>query len=349
MKILEDFDVNNKRVLVRCDFNVPLDNKGNILDDFRIKQVFPTIRYLLKNKAKIVLISHLGRPTEPSAKYSLKPVGLRLEKLLGRKISFLPDCIGEDVEKEIDKIQSGEIVVLENLRFYKGEEGNAQVFAKQLAKLGDIFIQEAFACCHRSHASIVSLPKYLPSGAGFLLCKELSSLQKVVKNPSRPLVAIIGGIKLKTKIKLVEKLSQICDFILVSSVLSLQILKNKISLPENVILSKDVDISMKTAPSDIDSKTIALFTEKILQAKTIFWNGPLGKIEKKEFQNGTSKIAEKIIESGAYSVIGGGETIEFLKEINLADKFDHISTGGGAMIDYLVDGKLVGIDALNQN
>jgi len=357
VKTLKDFNVNNKRILVRVDFNVPLDKRGNILDDFRIKHVIPTIEHLIKNKAKIILISHLGRPNPKSEirnpkqipnsndqnsklnEFSLKPIAFRLEKLLNQKVKF----------NELNKIRSREVVLLENLRFYKEEEGNDQNFAKELAKLGDIFIQEAFACCHRSHASIVSLPKYLPSGAGFLVEKELDSLEKVIKNPSRPLVAIIGGIKLETKIKLTQKLSQICDFVLVSSVLSLEILKKKISLPKNVILTKDVALSMETAPPDIDSKTIALFTEKISQAKTIFWNGPLGKIEKKEFQNGTKKIAKKIIESNAYSIVGGGETVKFLREINLTDKFNHLSTGGGAMIDYLVDGKLAGIEALNQN
>jgi len=325
----------------------------------------PTIRYLIKNKAKVILISHLGRP-EPRfeissprqisnsnvenselKKFSLKPIALRLEKLLEKKVIFLPDCIGEGIKEKINKMEQQEVVLLENLRFYKGEKNNNRNFAKQLAELGDIFIQEAFACCHRSHASIVSLPKYLPCGAGFLLEKEINSLQKIIKNPLQPLVAIIGGIKLETKIKLVKKLSRICDFVLVNSVLSLEILKKKIFLPESVILAKDVNVSMEVAPFDIDSKTIDIFSEKISQAKTIFWNGPLGKIEKKEFQKGTKELAQKVIESKAYSVVGGGETVQFLREIGLIDKFSHVSTGGGAMIDYLVGGKLAGIDALD--
>ena len=350
MRTVKDFDVKNKRVIVRCDFNVPLDDKGNILDDFRIKQVLPTIKYLINQNAKVILISHLGRPDPKSKiqiipnkiqnlnakKYTLKPVAEKLEKLLNQKVKF----------NEINKMGNGEVVLLENLRFYKEEEGNDKNFAKQLAKLGDIFIQEAFACCHRSHASIVSLPKYLPSGAGFLVEKELSSLKKIIKNPSSPSVAIIGGSKIKTKIKLLEKLSEFCDFVLVGSVLSLEILKNKITFSDKVILTKDVSVSTEIAPFDISLDTIKIFSEKILQAKTIFWNGPLGKIEKKEFQKGTSKIAEKIIESNAYSVAGGGETIKFLRENNLSEKFNHLSTGGGAMIDYIIDEELVGIDAL---
>lgn len=383
MKTIKNFNVKGKRVLVRVDFNVSINEKGNVLDDFRIRQSLPSIKYLITRGAKIILISHLDRPAPifqrkigeipnpKSQKYSLMPVARRLEELLGgKRVRFLDDCIGKKIEREIEKMKAGDVVLLENLRFYKGETENSSLFAKQLAKLGDIYINDAFACCHRAHASIVLLPKYLPHGIGFLVEKELSSLSRIIRNPSRPLVAIIGGVKFKTKIKLLEKLSELCDFVLLGGVLSLEILKQKISpsaggfaagewrtgLPKKVILTEDVilssgvkdlkDVKENEFIPDIGMKTLKTFQEKIFQAKTVFWNGPLGYIEEKKFQKGTKEIAEKIIESNAYSLIGGGETIKFLRDLNLLDKFSHISTGGGAMVDFIVDEELIGIEAL---
>jgi len=329
---------------VRCDFNVPLDNKGNILDDFRIKATIPSIEYLIKKGAKVILMSHLGRPTK-NQKFSLIKVSKRLEKLSGRKIKFLNDCIGKKVEKEIKKTKSGKIIILENLRFYKEEEKNDPKFAKELSKLGDIYINDAFGACHRAHASIVGIPKYLPSGAGFLLEKEIKSLSNLIKNPKKPLIAIIGGTKVETKIKLIDKISEIANFVFIGDLLEKEMegqnLKGK--YPGKII--KPIE---EATGQDIGSETIEIFKEKIKKAKTIFWNGPLGKIEKKEFQIGTVEIAKAIIKSKAFSIVGGGETAEFLNRIGLVNKFNHVSTGGGAMLAFLSGEKLPGIEALKK-
>jgi len=364
MKVLKDFDFKGKRVLVRCDFNTPLTPKGDILDDFRIKKTIPTIEYLIKKKAKVILMSHLGRPGGKVVE------DLRLDKIQEKLMEYLDlsvvkakDCIGQEIEDWINQMKLGEILLLENLRFHKGEKENDSKFAKALSELGDIFINEAFAASHRSHASIIGIPKYLPSAAGFLLEKEIKSLTRIIKNPEKPLVAVVGGIKFETKIKLLDKLQELCDFELIGGKFTLEILKQNLEkyLSEEVILAKDVYVLEKNknlvlrnirnlkgdefAP-DIGPETIKIFGEKITTAKTIFWNGPLGFVEEKRFREGTRKIAEKIIESGAYSVVGGGETIKVLSELNLLDRFDHVCSGGGALVDFVVDEELVGVEAL---
>ena len=322
MKILRDFDVKNKRVLVRCDFNVPLDDKGNILDDFRIRRTLPTIDYLIKKGAKVILMSHLGSPDGKFVKeLQLKPVSEKLAELLGKKIELL-----------------------ENLRFDPGEESNDENFAKELAKKGDIYINDAFGACHRAHASIVGIPKYLPSGAGFLLEKEVLCLTRLSTNPSKPLVAIIGGAKIETKMKLIDKISEFADLVLVGGLIKKEIKEKNIKLKNPQKIVEPVDEAGEG--KDIGSKTIKLFKEKILQAKTIFWNGPLGKIEEKEFTAGTEELAKAIIESGAYSVVGGGETVEFINQLGFGEKFSHVSTGGGAMLAFLSGEKLPGLSAL---
>jgi len=364
MKTLRDFDFKGKRVLVRCDFNIPLSPNGDILDDFRIKVTIPTIEYLIKKEAKVILMSHLGKPGgRVIENLRLNKVQEKLMEYLDLSVVKAPDCIGKEIEDWTRGMNPGEILLLENLRFHKGEEENNSEFAKALSKLGDIFINEAFACCHRSHASIVGLPEYLPSGAGFLLEKEIESLTKIIRNPKKPLVAIVGGIKFETKIKLLDKLQELCDFELIGGKFTLEILRQNLEkyLSEEVILTKDVylleknknlvlaetkDLKGDESIPDIGPETIKIFGEKIGKAKTIFWNGPLGLIEEERFREGTKKIAEKIIESGAYSVVGGGETIKFLSELNLLDKFSHVSSGGGAMVDFIVDEELVGVEAL---
>ena len=354
MKTIRDFDVKNKRVLVRCGFNVPFDEKGNILDDFRIRQTIPTIEYLVKKKAKVVLMSHLGRPKSWNMKhetwnkeFSLMSVALRLEKLLKRQIKFLPDCIGENVEKKIEKMKPGEVVFLENLRFYKGEIENNPKFAKSLAKLGDIFIQEAFGVCHRKHASIVGVPKYLRSGIGFLVEKEIKVLTQLQKKSKRPLVIIIGGKKVKTKAKLINKFLAIADKILLGHLIEKEIKKKNIKLkaPRKIIAPID-SLSEQGKDLDIGPKTLNLFKQEIFQAKTIFWSGQLGLTEQKKFSKGSLEMAKAIIKSGAYSIVGGGDTIAFLGKNNLRDKFDFVSTGGGAMLVFLSGEKLPGIEAL---
>ena len=347
-KTLQNFDLNGKKVLVRVDFNIPLSEQGDILDDFRIKAVIPTIEYLTQNNAKIILISHLGNPnSKDKAKYTLKPIALRLEKLLNKKIKFLENCVGEKIKKEIDEMKNTEIALLENLRFHKGEENNDLEFVKKLAELGDIYINDAFAVCHREHASVIGIPNFLPYGAGILLEREIRVLQKIMRNPEKPLVVIVGGKKVETKINFVDKISEIADFILIGNLIRDELKEKKIKLkfPEKIIFATDGIISNKKE-LDIGVKTIKIFREKIATAKTIFWNGPLGKTEEKKFAKGSLAIADAIIKSEAHSVAGGGETIAFLRQYNLLNEFGYISTGGGAMLKFLSGEQLPGLEAL---
>ena len=335
MKTLKDFDVKNKRVLVRCDFNVPLDEKGNILSDFRIKQTIPTIEYLIKKGAKVILMSHLGRPGGKAVEnLRMNIVQNKLMEHLDLSIFKAPDCIGPEIEKWSKEMQPGEILLLENLRFHKEEEENNENFAKELAKLGDTYINDAFGACHRAHASIVGAPKFLPSGAGLLLEKEIKTLTKLSNNPERPLLAIIGGGKVETKAKLIKKLSEFADCILVNSLIG-KVSEKVIAPVDGVGQGKDIGI-----------KTIKIYQEKIISAKTIFWNGPLGLIEEEEFSQGTAEIAKAIAASQAFSVVGGGETVEFIAKLGLTEKFGHVSTGGGAMLAFLSGEKLPGLEAL---
>ena len=346
MKTLKDFNFKGKRVLVRCDFNVPLDEKGNILDDFRIRATIPTIEYLVKKGAKVILMSHLGKPEGKVVEdLRLTPVQNKLMEYLDLSITKAKDCLGKEIEDWIAEMKPGEILLLENLRFQKEEELNEENFAKNLAKLGDIYINDAFGACHRNHTSIVGVPKYLPSGIGFLIEKEMRVLTKFLKQPKKPLISIIGGKKVETKVKVIDKISEIADFILIAGLIKKEITERGIQLkyPQKIIGPIDEVAGGK----DIGQKTINLLKEKIKKAKTIFWNGPLGKIEEKEFSKGTKEIAEAIVESKVFSVVGGGETVEFLNKLGLTSKFNHVSTGGGAMLVFLSGEKLPGLEVLN--
>jgi len=346
MKTLKDFDFGGKKVLVRCDFNVPLDEKGNILDDFRIRQTIPTIEYLIKKGAKIILISHLGRPGGKVVEnLRLTPVQEKLMEYLDVSITKAQDCIGPEIEKWIAEMQPGEILLLENVQFNPGEKKNDLNFAKTLASYADIFIMEAFGQAHRNYASITGIPKYLPSGIGFLVEKEIEALTGLRESPEKPLISIIGGAKVETKVKFIDKISEISEWVLIGNLIQKEIKDKNIQLknPQKVIGPVD-DIEGK----DIGPKTINLFKEKIALAKTVFWSGPLGKIEEKQFQRGSEEIAQTIIESGASSVVGGGETVEFINKFGLTEKFNHLSTGGGAMLDFISDGTLVGIEAISR-
>lgn len=397
MKTVRDFDFQGKKVLVRCDFNVPLNEKGGIFDDFRIQQTISTIEYLRERKAKLILISHLGRPEkiaeekERKKKLTLKPVAKRLSKLLGESVRFLPSCTDGEVENEVAKMAAGEVILLENLRFYKEEKENDPNFAKKLAQLADIYINDAFAVSHRTHASIVGVPKYLPSGGGPLLVREAKILSKVLKQPWSPLVAIIGGMKIKTKIGAIELFLEKADHVLLGGDIANVFLREKgISLlgtpPESEILEKiekiqltnpklhlpiDSVISLKdmergfkegyfrkAAPGlvrkeegiyDIGPETIAIFSRIIGAAKMIFWNGPMGVFEKEPFAEGTKKIAQAIVKNhSAFRIVGGGDTVSAISEFDLRDKFDHVSTGGGAMLELLSGKKLPGLEALKR-
>lgn len=347
MKTLEDFDVSNKRILVRCDFNVPVDEMGNILDDFRIKEALPTIKYLLENNAKIILMSHLDPESTGVAdrKYNLDSVRKSLENILKINIIKSPDCIGKEVKELSLKLKEGEILLLENLRFHKEEVDNDLKFAEELSKMGDIYVNESFGVDHRANASLVGVPKFLPSCAGFLLEKEILNLDKIVKNPKKPMVVIIGGTKVETKSKFIDKISKIADFMIISGLIKKEVVEKniKFEFPEKIIGPLDSFNAL-----DIDEKTTEMFREKILRAKTVLWNGPFGKFEEEEYAKGTLAIAKAIIESKAFSVVGGGETVEFITKYGLTDKFSHVSTGGGAMMAYLSGEKLPGLEALEK-
>jgi len=389
MKTLKDFDFKNKRVLVRCDFNVSLDEKGNILEDFRIKQTIPTIEYLMEKGAKIILMSHLGKPGGKVVEnLRLTSVQEKLMEYLDVSITKADDCIGKEIEDWISQMQAGEILLLENLRFHKEEEVNDESFAKSLADFGDIFINDAFGSCYRAHASIVGIPKYLASGIGLLLEKELKILSKVLENPWRPLVVIIGGNKISTKLNLacqfLEKLEK-TDHLLLGGKIANTILTAKgISLGEQLLEKEVIDLVRKielTNPKlhlpvdgiialenlaenylrkgavgtirkeervfDIGPETIKIFSEIIKSAKMIFWAGPMGMFEQDKFEKGTKKITESVIRNySAFKIVGGGETIAALNKFGLLDKFDHVSTGGGAMLAFLSGGKLPGLEGL---
>jgi phosphoglycerate kinase len=344
MKNLREFNFEDKRVLVRFDFNVPLSPEGEILDDFRIKQSIPTIEYLIGKKAKVILMSHLDRPGgKVIENLRLTPIQNRLMEYLDLSITKASDCIGSEIEKWTHQMQPGEILLLENLRFHKEEEEGDLNFAKALSKLGDIYINDAFGASHRNHASIVGIPKYLPSGAGILLEKEIRVLTKLIENPEKPLVAIIGGAKVETKTKLINKISEMADFVLIGGLINKERKVKNIQLKYPQKIAEPID---EVEEKDIGPQTIEFFKRKINLAKTIFWNGPLGMIEEEKFSKGSEAICRAIIKSEAFSVAGGGETVEFIVKLGLTEKFSHISTGGGAMIAFLAGEKLPGIIAL---
>jgi len=386
MRRIKDLNLKGKRALLRCDFNVPFSDKGEILDDFRIKESIRTIEYLIKKGAKVILISHLGQPKNKDPKYSLKPVAKKLEELLEEKVKFLDDCLGEKVGREIEKMKSGEILLLENLRFHQEEEKGDLNFARELAGLADVYINDAFGASHRPHASIVGLPKFLPSGAGLLLEKEINVLSRVLERPWRPLVAIIGGVKIDTKIKLIEQFLKKADHLLLGSkpAESLLIVKGilvgrpfpgkkevlekieKINLAHPKLhLPVDGQMALSTLEEeylrigaigtlrkeeevfDIGPETIKVFVGIIKSAKMIIWNGPLGMFEKEPFDKGTKEIATAVVRNhAAFKIAGGGDTVSLISKLDLLDKFDHISTGGGAMLEFLSGQQLAGLEAL---
>jgi phosphoglycerate kinase len=347
MKKITDFDFSGKKVLVRCDFNVPFE-KGKILDDFRIKKTLPTIEFLVKKRAKVILISHFGDPEgKVVEELRLNPIAERLKKLLKKRVLKLDECLGEKVEKAVSSLKEGEILILENIRFYPQEEENDLNFAKEISKLGEIFINEAFSVSHRAHASIVGIPKFLPSGIGLLFEKEINFLEKFLKEYKKPLVVLIGGKKIKDKAPLVEKFLEIGDKILVNHLIAKEIKEGKVKVkfPEKILFPID-GIDKNGEYFDIGPKTIENFKEKIKEAKTIFWNGPFGKIEEKKYQKGTKEIAKAILKSKALSLIGGGETIEFTNKLGITEKFSFASTGGGALLSFLAGKRLPGLEVL---
>lgn len=380
LRTIKELDINNKRVLVRCDFNVPLNKKGEIEDDFRIKETLPTIDYLIKNKAKIILMSHLG-----DLPLRLDPIQERLKQYLGINIKKASDCLGRKVENYVSKMKEGDVLLLENLRFHKEEKENDEKFARELSKLGDIYLNDAFGVSHRAHASIAGPPKYLPAGAGLLLEKEIKILSRVLEDPWRPLIVIIGGVKIESKIKVIKQFLEKADHLLIGGKIANAILivkgicvgkpwpsdeaieevekfnltSTKLHLPVDAILSPDKTGQVyirESAPGkvrndelllDIGPETIKMFSKIIKTAKMIVWSGPMGHFEQPLFEKGTQQIAEQIARNHrAFKVAGGGDTLFALSKFGLRDKFDHVSTGGGAMLSFLGNEELPGLKAL---
>jgi len=388
-KTVKDVDVKDKRVIVRVDFNVPLDDKLNITDDSRINGALPTIKYLLESGAKIILMSHLGRPKgKVKEEMRLTPVAKRLGELLGRDVKKLDDCVGEAVKQAVSGMKAGDVILLENLRFHEAETKNNDQFAAQLAALAEIFVNDAFGTCHRAHASTEGITKHLPSVAGFLVSKEIEYFEKATKNPEKPYVAILGGAKVSDKIYVITNLLEKVDAILIGGAMAYTFLKSegvgignsklesdkidlakdimgnaksknvRILLPNDHVISDKIDAGAradvvdKNIPDgkiglDIGPKTVKEFEDVLKNAKTVVWNGPVGFFELKPFSKGTKELAEFLAGSGATTIIGGGDTAAAINELSLGSRMSHISTGGGASLEYLEGKTLPGIAALN--
>ncbi len=390
-KTIADVNVQGKRVLMRVDFNVPLQG-GAISDDRRIVQALPTIKSVIDRGGKLILMSHLGRPKGgPEAKYSLKPCAEHLSKLLGKPVAFTSDCIGAEVEKTVAGMKSGDVVLLENLRFHKEEEKNDANFAGQLAKLADVYVNDAFGTAHREHASTFGVPQSLagkPRVIGFLIQKELKFLGDAVSTPKRPFVAILGGAKVSDKINVIEQLLGKADTVLIGGAmaytfflaqgkavgkslvevdkvdLAKQLLAkagNKLKLPVDTVVADSIDAAIGTvvegdipdaqAGFDIGPKTRQQYQQQIASAKTIIWNGPMGVFEKAPFAAGTKAIAEAVAkatqENGAVTIIGGGDSAAAIEQMHLSEKVSHVSTGGGASLEFLENSHFPTLDILD--
>lgn len=376
--------VSGRRVIVRVDFNVPLDNGGNIADDSKIRAALPTINYLLRKKSRVVLMSHFGKPSGTNAKLRMNIIAERLKKLLSREVIKVDNCIGPSVKTVVKGMKDGDVVLLENLRFHLEEESNSHVFAKALAGLADVYVNDAFGTMHRSHASVDKIADFLPSAAGLLVEKELKALTPLLKTPNHPFIGITGGVKVSDKIKVIENLLNTIDCLLVGGAMMFTFLKSqklevgnslvednllsfakkmlksgKIVLPVDVIVGKSQKgsgkvvavnkISKSMTGFDIGPKTVALFEKKLRGAKTVFWNGPLGLCEEKKFAKGTERIAKIIANLKGTKVVGGGDSVAVIERLKLNNKFTHVSTGGGATLEFLEGKKLPGIAALERS
>ncbi len=387
LKTIQDLDVKHKTVLVRVDYNVPIED-GQVDDSLRIEASFETLRYLLERDCRLVLISHLGEPKDgPDPKLSLKPVAARLADLLGRPVTFVPDCTGEPVEQAIHNLQPGGIILLENLRFHPGETANDPEFAKTLASYGEVYVDDAFAVLHRKHASVASVPALLPSAAGFLVEREVKTITETIDNPKHPVLAIIGGAKITTKIEVINNLLAKVDHLLIGGEMAntflaalgtpigkslfeaeeKQVAQNildkgsghglNIILPTDVVVAKAIDASAEARTVavtgvqpdeiivDVGPDTIDTALEEVDKG-TVIWNGPLGVTEIEQFSQGSKRLADGIIASGAFSLIGGGDTADFVDKAGLHDEFSFISTGGGASLELMAGKPMPGLDAL---
>ena len=392
--VITDLDVTSKRVIVRVDFNVPMSKSevGKITDNARILAALPTINYLIENKAKVILLSHLGRPKgEAKKEFSLEPVAKELSRLLNKEVKFLQSdlVVDDNVKNKVLNLQDGEVALLENTRFRPEETKNIDNFSKELSSLGDIYINDAFGTSHRAHCSNVGLCKFLPSAVGFLVEKEISIMGKALSNPERPFVAILGGAKVSDKITVIENLIKKVDSIIIGGGMAFTFLKSlgysvgkslleedkidlakdlyekaksknvNMLLPVDVVVSKefsnDSDFKTVTIDSieedymglDIGYKTVELFSDEIKKAKTVVWNGPMGVFEMPNFAKGTFEIAKAIAETDSISIIGGGDSASAAEKSGFKDKITHISTGGGASLEFLEGKILPGIDAID--
>ena len=388
-KTVKDIDLKGKKVFVRCDFNVPMDENQNITDNTRIVAALPTIKYLLEQNCKIILASHLGRPKgEVKPEFSLKPVAKELSKLLGKEVIMANDVIGEDATTKAENLKEGEIMLLENVRFHREETDNDPEFAKKLASMAEIFVNDAFGTAHRAHASTTGIADYIPGVAGFLIEKELKFLGNAINNPERPFVAILGGAKVSDKIGVIDSLLDKVDTLMIGggmaytffkaqgynvgnslcevekTDLALEAMEKAKSKGVKLLLPIDTKIGKEFKPDtesktvawteipdgwegfDIGEKTIEMFKNELKSAKTVIWNGPLGLFEFDQFAIGTNEIAKTLAELDATTIIGGGDSAAAVTKAGLADKMTHISTGGGASLEFLEGKKLPGIECL---
>jgi len=388
-KTIEDVDVKGKKVIVRVDFNVPLEENRKITDDKRIVGALPTIKYLVDQGAKTILVSHLGRPKEGfEEKYSMAPTAVRLGELLGKEVIMAKDVIGPDAKAKAAALNEGEVLMLENVRFHKEETKNDPAFAKELASMAEIYVNDAFGTAHRAHASTAGLADYLPAVCGYLIQKEIDFMGKALSNPERPFVAILGGAKVSDKIGVIENLIDKVDTLIIGGGMAYTFFKAKgysigtslceddkvelakslmdkaeskgvkLLLPVDNVVGKEFsnDTERQTVSSnqipdgwmgmDIGEETVKLYSEAIKNAKTVVWNGPMGVFEFSNFANGTKEVARAVADSGAISIIGGGDSAAAVEQLGFADKITHISTGGGASLEFLEGKVLPGIDVL---
>ena len=388
-KTVRDIDVEGKKVLVRCDFNVPQKENGTITDNRRIVSALDTIKYLIEHNAKVILCSHLGRPKgEFKKEFSLAPVAEELSKLLGKEVKLAKDVIGPSAKELTDKMKEGDVVLLENVRFHREETDNDPEFAKKLASFADIYVNDAFGTAHRAHASTAGVAAYLPAVSGFLIEKEINFMGDALENPKRPFMAILGGKKVSDKIGVIEALLEKVDTLLIGGAMAYTFFKSmgysvgdsiceldKLDLAQDIMkkakekgvklmLPVDTKVGKEFKPDteskvvkyteipdgwegfDIGPKTIKMYVEELKSAKTVVWNGPLGLSEFEQFAAGTDTIAEALANSDAITIIGGGDSAAAIERMGLSDKFSHISTGGGASLEFLEGKKLPGIECL---
>jgi phosphoglycerate kinase len=391
IRTVDQIALNKKRVFIRVDFNVPLDEKNEVTDDTRILLSLPTIRFVIEASGKAILASHLGRPKgKKDPKFSLAPVAKRLSQRLRGKVTLASDCIGEEVQKQIGGMGEGEVLLLENLRFHLEEEKNDETFSKALASLCDVYVNDAFGTAHRAHASTEGMTRYVKSvAAGFLMMKEIESLEKALINPQKPYVAILGGAKVSDKIGVIQNLLDKVTTLLIGGGMAYTFLKAKgfeigkslveedhikfsldllgkaegrvkLLLPKDHIAAERMDVQAKRQvvrnneiPSgwvclDIGPETVRIFSEEIKSAKTIVWNGPMGVFEMEPFSQGTFAIARAVADSSAFSIVGGGDSVAAVNKAGVAERISHISTGGGASLEFLEGRKLPGIEALRR-